>query len=494
MKIMKQIFSLILACTMIFSLCSCGKETTSSIDDFDDFLAEDSFEDVEVENEEDSSKQTNSSQSNNSTSSKNNQIENDIKIKDTKKPLESDLNIKGKTFTIGLNAMSESTERVIKAFEQKYGCTLTPVIIDMDQYVQQVSARITAGKSLDITVVHGSNFPNVVLSELLLPLQDGMGEMDFYDSDKPSNGGIDYERSKFFSWNNNLYAVMTNSGIYSATAGGIWYNKKMLNSAGCSDPRTLYNQGKWNWDAMKTIGLKITDTSKGVYLGKSQLIQNALVPANGSAYIVYKDGQVTANLNDKKLYTALKYMQEICYGNNKIINMEDYSHNAENFFDGKIAFFNAAEYNYYSNYNIAEGVLKSNAFGKSLDNLGFVPFPEGPDKNGVSLAGPWAEGWAATKGSSNIKVCLAWAKFVSTYNDPVKPKYQIKADDQAIIDKLRTNITTFKMYGFADSTSNVDSYIKNLETAIANGGDISQNISDYNKIIENCIKLSLKQQ
>ena len=89
---------------------------------------------------------------------------------------------------------------------------------------------------------------------------------------------------------------------------------------------------------------------------------------------------------------------------------------------------------------------------------------------------------------------LAWAKFISTYKDPVKPKYQLSAEDEALFTKMTNEIKTFKMYGFSDSTNNVNGYVRKFEEAIAYGGDISQNISDYRKIIDNCIKVTMSQQ
>ena len=496
---MKRFLAFFLTGALIFTMSACGDKQSDSPDDFDDFSVVDSTEEPQANASNDSKQETTSSKNptgNSGTSSSgNDKIENDLTIKDDKTPLESKVNFKGKTFYFGTGTMTDEVTRHVKAFEKKYGCTLEPVYIEFDQFTQQVSARIASGKALDIVGLHGSNFPSAVIANLFAPLQSGFTTADILNESNIDAGGIDYERSKFFAWNNNLYAVTTRTGLDSATSGAIWYNKKMLQAAGCKDPRTLYENGQWDWDAMKQIGKAVTNASEGVYLGKAQLVLFSLTESNGASYINFNDGVAKENLTDPKIYNALKYLQEMCTGSGKMIDIDDYSSDAQSFFEGKIAFYNAAKYNYYSNFNIAEGVVNSNEFGKSLDNLGIVPFPDGPDKKaGDSSSYPWATGYAATIGTSDIRVVLAWAKFISTYKDPVKPKYQLSAEDEALFTKMTNEIKTFKMYGFSDSTNNVNGYVRKFEETIAYGGDISQNISDYRKIIDNCIKVTMSQQ
>ena len=298
------------------------------------------------------------------------------------------------------------------------------------------------------------------------------------------------------AWNNNLYGVATRSGLYSAGVEVIFYNKNMLKTAGCKDPRTLYNEGKWNWDAMYEIGKKVTDADKGIYLGKANLVLYTMVNYNGGEYVVFdKNGAPVENTTDKKIFNALKYLQKMCSGQNKVIDIGDYSINGESFYEGKNAFYLAGTFNYYNNYNIAEGVLSSNEFGKSLDNLGIVPFPIGPDNDtGKPASNGWIEGWATTKGSTDKSIVLAWAKFVSTYNDPVKKKHEFKKEDAELISNLKNKIDKFSINGFSDSTKTVHEYVRSLEEAVAKGEDISQNLTTYRKVINKCITTTMKQQ
>ena len=173
--------------------------------------------------------------------------------------------------------MTDEVTRHVKAFEKKYGCTLEPVYIEFDQFTQQVSARIASGKALDIVGLHGSNFPSAVIANLFAPLQSGFTTADILDESDIEAGGIDYERSKFFAWNNNLYAVTTRTGLDSATSGAIWYNKKMFDEA-----QIPYPDETWNWDKLYEVSKKLTKAAEKKAEGKDPFRQKIhLMPPVG---------------------------------------------------------------------------------------------------------------------------------------------------------------------------------------------------------------------
>lgn len=489
---MKRWLTMLMCCVLLLSLAACGgKGTVSEPDDFNDF----SIAESDPELSSSTSQGDKGTKPGNTTTTRGSgSVKNDVSIADGDAKLEDTLDLKGKTVYISCG-ISDETTRIKKAFEKKYGCTVEMLSLDFDKILQQIAARNASGDPLDVFNLHGSKFPTAAISNLLEPLQKGLTTADYYNAANKAAGGIDMERSAFFEWNNNLYAVVNHTGLNSVVGGAIFYNKKMLQAAGCDDPRTLYNEGKWNWEAMRTIGKKVTDSSKGVYLGKAQLVLNNMVSTNGATYVLFNNGTPKENLSDQKIFNALTVLKEMCNGTDKIIDIDDYSSDGKSFYQGKIAFFTAAKYNYYNNFKIAEGVLGSNAFGKSLDNLGIVPFPLGPDNAaGVSGIGPWAEGWAAAKGTKDVRVTVAWAKFCSTYNDPVKPKYTFKPEDEALFAAMEDKTVQFRYFGFADSTKTVSDYIRKLEENVAYGGDVAQNLKDYSKIISNCIKITLSQQ
>lgn len=509
MKVSKGL-ALLMAGMLMLSVVACGKSET--LDDFSIYSEDEVSVSAESEVGGEGTGEVSGDSGKKTTTAKNQKkktttttkkksgdsgaIQKDVQIEKGTKAMDEGLNFGGKTFVMGINPTDEY-KRAVKAFEKKFNCKITYDGVDFDQFIPQISARVASGKQMDISVLHGSKFPAAVIANLYEPLQSGFTTADYYNASNPKAGGIDIDRSNFYMWNNNCYAVCNHDGLNSVSSGFVFYNKKILKAAGCDDPRTIYNKNpaNWTWDKMKEIGKKVTNPDTGVYLGKQNLVLFSMVSANGGSYVVNDGNTPKENMSDSRIFNALKYMQDICSGTGKIIDMDDYSADGESFFSGKHVFYSAAEYNYWTNFNIAEGVLKSNAFGKSLDNLGMVPFPKGPDNaSGKSGIGGWLEGWGVVKGSKDIRVCLAWVKFISAFQDPVKPKYQYSAEDQALLDKMSNEKVQYNNLGFADSTDTAYNYLRKMEEAIAYGGDIAQNISDYRKIVSNCIKVTLSQQ
>ena len=170
----------------------------------------------------------------------------------------------------------------------------------------------------------------------------------------------------------------------------ITYNKTILEAAGCEDPYTLYNEGKWDWDAFVEIIEKTTikdDAGNVTQYGVSgSFILEALCLSNGIDMIGMdtENQKFTCNLYTDAGLEALNMMKKIGYdlkgcdgyygGHNSLIT----------FGDSKLAMLISASY--YPSGSIQKGM-----------DVHSVPLPIGPsaggkETNGLSLQEWWCVG------------------------------------------------------------------------------------------------------
>ena len=519
MALKKCAIWLILACMML-SLMSCGEKPASSSNNSTvSAVASDEMTESGMGSEENGSTNestvstgssvttNNSNQSTNSkpntntstnTSSKktaegNGEISKNVLVKNGTKKMEEGLNFSGKTFTMACGiAPTNQVKRHIAAFQKKYNCTIKTDVLDFNQYTQQVVSKIASGGTYDLLQLEGSRYPTMVLANTCEPIEDIITTADWLNKSKLDEGGFSEELSMAFAWDNHLYGVLGIRGMYAPSPNLVWYNKKILKQAGTDDPRELYESGKWTFDALRQIGLDVKKSVK-IPLGGIFMLYGNIVPANGGWYVKYNENgtKPVSNLTDSRIANAYKFMQQLTVGNNAVIEVSA-SYDCKAFLQGKSAMWVGAPYHLSANNEIAKKVEDSNAFGKSLTNLGVTPMPMGPDNKEKAYGVGWLYSFAAGKGTSDKRVAVAWAKFATTYKDPIKDEYTWSAADQKMIDSLTSGNMIYRNYAFADGSNSIYELVRKMEYEISVGKDISQEVTTYNVMFKNCINVSLK--
>lgn len=416
-------------------------------------------------------------------------VESNYTIKNGSTPMENGLNFGGKKFTLAVfidtNYNKESLDQKASEFGQKYNCTIEITPISFAGYNKTVAAKMSSGAPFDIITMHGSFFPDNVIANLCQPLENSFTSADLCDNSNPGNGGIDMNKAKNFNWNNHLYGV---AGYNSVFPYVMFYNKKMFKEAGITDPMALYNAGRWNWDAIKQIGARVTDQSKGVYFGSSEFTYRVFPLANGGHYVNFGSSSVTENLTDGKIYNALTFLQDICSGQNKIINTKNIdAWNPSDFYNGN-TYAHIQESDYYMTF--AAEIPKMAAFDKNLDNLGIVPIPLGNDNTDKEYPTGWVTAFGSGKGS-DPRVTIAWAKYNIEYD---RQNSKMRAEDQTLIDSLISGNINYPNYGFSDSSDSVYDIIAHFEADAATGSNISKLLNDNRQKIQNCIDVAIKKQ
>ena len=455
MKI-KALFSLLLVAVMLFSLCGCSGGKGAGKDG-------------------DSAK-----------------VDVNALVKEGSTPAEEGLDLSGKTITyaIGLQ-LNSNMQRQLLAFEKKYDCKVETDLLGYQDYVQLLASRMAGGKTYDIVQIEGLRFPAMAISNLAEPLEDIISSAD-WASDDYSKGGLAKDDTLAMVWGSHLYAVVPVQGEFSAKVGFIAYNKKIFEAAGADDPRELYEAGKWNWDTFKAAGEKIRKNTDAYITGYRHL-ETILGYNRETPFDPYNP---TSGLSDPGNIEKYNKIQEFCLGNDAIVGTQNVGdHTAGAFYEGKIAMFPANVYDLNDNQKLGEGVEGSNAFDKSLDNMGIVPHLQGPKNKEDTYQCGWTYGIGAGKGTSDPRIAIAFAKHGAKYATIDKAgTYKFNAEDTELINKLQQCKKYSISHSFSDG-SNIDYNLKHLFTGrLIAGDDVAQAVATYDAQIQNCIDVMLAQE
>lgn len=402
-------------------------------------------------------------------------------------PVEKGLDFGGRTLKLAVGYTTTSTfAKMVKAFESTYNCKIEVTQLSFDKYLADLAAKVTSGEVFDIVYVHGSFYPNCFIKGFYQPLDGVFTTADLYDVNNLAAGGIDKVKSEGFSWDGHYYAVTG----YKTSVPMLYYNKKMMAAAGYTgqkDPLALYNSGDWSYQKLQEIGKQVTDASKGIYLGGRDFFAGGLVAFNRGQFVKMNGTAVSENLSDPRIYNAYKFQREISLGSGAVINYktgtggQDYSA----FANGKTYMF----YNDASMYStLAKAAAESGYFGKNKNNLGYVPFPFGPDNTEKEYFIKWLEGWGAGINCKDKRAAVAFTKFESKWAENSNSKYAAPAEFNALVDKLLTGKVFWNLGGFAGKST----YVPGLQDEVCAeltdpNNDLAATLEQYRDKINSCL-------
>ena len=126
-------------------------------------------------------------------------------------------------------------------------------------------------------------------------------------------------------------------------------------------------------------------------------------------------------------------------------------------------------------------------FNKSTENLGIVPLPLLPCNDKKLYPTGWLEAVAACKGVKDLRPAIAWSKFCSTYTNPVQTTTSMRDEDVELVKKLATGNICYSNYGFASTSTDVNTIVTEIESKLIKGNNVATVLSDYRQPVQNCI-------
>lgn len=427
----------------------------------------------------------NSTGSSGTTGNTSTKIEDNIKIKSGNTPIEKNVDYKGKTLVFATAWQPSSDD--VKEFEKTYNCKLDFRILDYNLYTQQAAALVNGGTKIDIGYMYEGHYPTVLISGLWQPLQDLMTTADLLDGKNTAAPAIDLDKSKRFSWNNNLYGV---TYYHSTYTGVLFYNKKMLKDFGAKDPMEYYKAGNWNYDTLLSFARSVTDPDSDIYFGSTTMYSGWL-KTNNTAYIIFKNGVPTENLSDPAVYDALKLVRDMAVGENKVLRSA--ADGREAFVQGKTVAYK----DYISDLkHLIAAAKKSEVFGNNADNVGYVLLPTGPNnKDNVPATVP-VDGYGASVGSKHPEAAILWAKLLAKNARKRHQKDWGLSDSEwnEFVEKPIKKDVIRSCNGFATSSTSMSKIGTEIESKVYQGADITSLLNRYRQQVKNCIEVSMREQ
>ncbi len=501
---MKKAVSFLMAVVMVLSLCSCKLVPTpsSSVETVEEYEEIEYYEGKNKDKNKTSKPKGSSSkedtdkggsstgESNNnsstgsgggkdntvtsSTSSGGNSDNSDYKFED-----EPPLDLNGKTITLAVSdevpyrTMSFAT--MINDFEAKYNCTVKDYQLSFGSFNQGVKNRKSTGDPYDIIYVHGSKFPEGPQLGLYADLTEYLYRED--------TSNFDMDKTNSFKLNNRTYGICN---TYSAYPYIFYYNKVLFDFYGLEDPRTLYNNGQWNWDKIFSMGKTATNSASNIYFLSSNINQTNFY---GVSSITVDNGKVCLNWYDEKTKLSLKLIQKI-YCQEKIGKQLQSGDSLSEFINGENFMFVDDSSKYP---DIWSKVKKSPSFDNNTNNLKIVPIPLPAENYHQAYPTGWYNAVCSGAGAGcDPRIAITWAQFVATYKTTERGQNELSATDQALMDSIMRdtpvpNRQGVFSWGNNDTLKLYDQLIKDVR----NGGNIDSVIDIYYPSFCQCISITL---
>lgn len=491
----KRIIALLQAVIIITSFAACKSNKDPEYSVFESLIEiTDSEESAGTESTDNSAQgsTTDVSTSQSTSGSKNNVSESESKSAESV----ANLDFGGKTIKMAITndkTPTESNKKMFSDFEKAYNCKLSYDVIDFGNFLKTISAKLAGNQPYDIIYFHGSFFPTSVINRLLQPLDDAIADQDKYNASNPSKGGIDMHKTDFYLWNNKHYGVAGQNDINVPLC---YYNKQKFKDAGLEDPYELYKNGAWTWDKFIEMGRKVTNASKNIYFTDASIKGN-IVSSFGGSFVKYNSPtDVKENTSDPKIFNALKLLQEMSMGQNKIMNTgAGNSTDASEFLAGNTYLYISEDIRYSA--TISPAVIDKGRLGGNVDNVGICPIPLGGGN--TSYPGNFVQGVGSMRGSSDIRYAVAFAYFRANWKDTVNDKYQLPTYAKDLVNELTANpdISINHLgYDTNDGTGN-SSVVQRchfITQDVMNGDDITKTLNKYKGSIQNAIDVTLKKK
>ncbi len=292
-----------------------------------------------------------------------------------------------------------------KAFEEKYGGTVTVEGVGWGDQASTVISKVNAGEVCDLAEAHDQNFPVYGAKNIVQDISQYIDLSDdfWYDSvtEAFTFGGVPYAAGS------------------AATPVVIAYNKTLFEQNGVKTPMEYFQEGNWTWDTFRQVALDMTGDTNGdgendIYgFGWWDSFYVQLLATNGTINLNYgADGSITGNYSAPASQEVFTFLQN-GYVTDKYIMIPDGDNFIAAFKGGTLAM--TCEYGF--------NAITAYACDYEID---WAPLPQGPNGQQYDCNGSLT-GFAIPITSANPEGAAAF----------IRMAYELKHehDDSALVEK-----------------------------------------------------------
>ena len=257
----------------------------------------------------------------------------------------------------------EQRSVALSLFEDVYGGKINYVYAAPEEKYSTLSAMIDSGETVDMFPYEAGIFPDGVLRGYFAPL-------DPYFEELGMDSGIWDEMSPvtdMLAYNGQHYVMP-----YSISDPVlVTYSRKLMQSEGIDDPRKLWQEGKWDWNAMKSMTEKFrANNPDASRYGINGWYGQAAINSTGHTVVGFDGSALKNNIADPEVAKAIGLINDV---------------SANSWYNGTYHDTFPSDFNslFFVSGSWTLGI--SNAANPEAD-LMIVPFPKSPDtdKNYVS--------------------------------------------------------------------------------------------------------------
>lgn len=199
----------------------------------------------------------------------------------------------------------EQRSTALAIFEDIYGGRINWVGTSPDDKYNTLSSMINAGETVDMFPCEPKAFPNGVMTQQFDPLDPYFGDMGM---DEGLWSDMSY-LTDMFAYNGQHYIVP-----YSVSEPVVLtYSRKLMQSEGIDDPRKLWQEGKWDWNAMKAMIEKFrSNKPDAVRYGINGWFGQAALASTGHTVVSFDGSTLKNNIADAEIAKAEGLINDMC--------------------------------------------------------------------------------------------------------------------------------------------------------------------------------------
>ncbi|MGN0609982.1 MAG: ABC transporter substrate-binding protein [Oscillospiraceae bacterium] len=288
----------------------------------------------------------------------------------------------------------------LELFEEKYDGVIEYVPTTWANRFNDLSTKIVGGEGVDF-IAGGDldSFPKGVTNGMFQSVDDLID----YDSELWS--GVK-DVNDYFELNGKHYLIAT-----AATTGQVvYYNRQTIEGYGFDDPADLLAEGKWDWDAFKSMLLDFCDAENECYGLDGWFNEQPLMLTAGVPSVELKDGKLVQNFYDANLERSMNFMKSL---NDNGLTLDkslfNWSTHIEFIGEGKELFYISGLYEIESSPDIW-----TKTFGEA-ENVMFVPLPKDPEAENYYLPAG-LDAYMLCKGAQNPEGVIKFMECILAAN------------------------------------------------------------------------------
>jgi len=310
----------------------------------------------------------------------------------------------------------------LEALMEKHNFKVEYITIDFNEYQEKVTASLIAGEPLGDFVRLGKNYtiPALVQKDLLWPI----------DEYTKNTRAFDQQTTEIFQYEGKSYAFAETRGNL---AVGIFYNRTLLNQLGLKPLQDYVNDDNWNWETFIQVSKEANkDTNNDGKLDTWGLASRGLLDHalySNNAFLTKGNQQ---NLDDPATVESLNFVSRLATEQiSRPTEGGDWQEPAQFFRQGNTLMYVGAMYEIGGIHNDMPDY-----------DIGFVPFPKGPNATSFYSMEPAFQALTIPKTVSNPEqLVYIWEKIndiVSVYDYPDQASYESNFSDENDIANART--------------------------------------------------------